>query len=147
MKNKYRILMMILATALTVFSSCKKDDDITVSPKQVDGTFTAFEFESLQGTIPFPAQGKSIEIKVTSVDKENATVTLTLDDNGDIQTVGPEACTIEKDADGFTVLNDKQTKKLYLFYYDKNTVTFDLPEGQGTIAASRNGKKPDWWDD
>jgi hypothetical protein len=147
MKSQYRILMMILATALTVFSSCKKDDDVTVAPKQVDGTFTAFEFESSQGVLPLPAQGKSVEIEVTSVDKKNANVTLTLIDNDDTQTVGPIACTIEKDSDGFTVLNDKETKDLCLFYYDKNTVSYGLPEGQGTIAASRNGKKPNWWDD
>lgn len=147
MKNKYRILLLILATMLTVFSSCKKDDDITVTPKQVDGTFTAFEFQTRGGVIPLPADGKSVEIKISTSDKKHAEVTLNFIDNGDTETVGPVACSIEKDVDGFTVLNYEDSGELFIFYYDKNTVTCGLPDPGGTIAASRNGKKPDWWDD
>lgn len=150
MKNKFLTIGIFLMTTLLTFSSCKKDDDIHVPSQKVNGTFHAFEASINGGAITaMPTEDEKIDIQIKTIDEKHATV-IFIDyykDNSD--TLPPVNCTIGKTEDGFTILDKKtSTGSLSVMFYDKNTIEFNAT-GDDTnvyVAASKNGKKPDWWD-
>ncbi|GAA4315311.1 hypothetical protein GCM10023143_26610 [Compostibacter hankyongensis] len=140
-------MIVVLGGLLSAFSSCKKED-IKVSGKEAEGTFTAFEITMDGKTTPMPTEDESMKIKVTVVDATKAEVILSLTTKDKTDQTPPISCSIKKDPDGFTYLTDIETGKELVLYYDKNTIDCFVPDGKGTtVSASRNGKKPDWWDD
>ncbi len=142
-RNTFLVWGLFIMGALCIFSSCKKEkkDDL----KQASGSFTAFEALINGQTLPLPTQTESIKINIDIVDNTHAKVTVVYYKNNQPQTAPPIDCTIGKDADGFIVLNDAANNQVVL-YYDQSTIDFFAPGGGGNVSASKDGKKPDWWD-
>ncbi|MBZ4189418.1 hypothetical protein [Niabella beijingensis] len=139
-------LVILLSLAVISDFSCKKNKDEEVSPESISGTFKCFEVEAGGDISPLPAGGMTAEIVVKSSDLKTATVDLHYTDNGKTSHFPTQLCTVTTDADGFLVLNKKNGGKLYLIYYDKETVDC-FPELGIRFSGSRSGKKPSDWDD
>jgi len=144
---KYRLVALLLFS-LWSFSAChKEDDDINVKPNELSGTFSAFEAVVDGETISLPSAEEKIEVKIVSETSETAIVTVTYFYQDKPQASDPIDCTVEKDPDGFTFLKLVNTDETMVYYYDKNTIDLLVPNSGSTVSASRDGKKPDWWDD
>lgn len=145
MKNRKLLLLgcLFIGSILT-FTSCKKDHDDT-SPRQGNGTFSAFEAEVNGQVLTLPTADEKMEIKIDIADDTHANVTVTYYNGSQHQSTPPVACTIGKDPDGFLVLTETSTGKTFVLYYDQETIDC-FPTPGDRLSASRNGKKPDWWD-
>ena len=146
MKRKFVTLGMGLLLIPALFVSCKKSDaDIK---KHVSGTFHAFAAYIGGKDFTLPTKDEAFDIEINASSETEATVTAIYYAKGKPQKTDPIPCVFQTDADGFGVLKDKASGKQLVLYYDADTIDFYFPEGHGdTGSASRNGKKPDWWDE
>jgi hypothetical protein len=145
MRNRTLLLGWLFTGAILAFTSCKKDDAAT-SPNQASGTFSTFEAEINGQVVTLPTADDKMEIKIAVADGEHANVTITYYNQGQQQSTPSIACNIGKDPDGFLVLTEASTGNMLVMYYDQETIDC-FPSPGDRLSASRNGKKPDWWDD
>ncbi|GAA4315318.1 hypothetical protein [Compostibacter hankyongensis] len=148
MKNKYRIILPVLAAALCVFASCKKDENKSPS-KKIDGTYHAFELTLNGQTTELPTDDENIDIQIASSGDKKAKVTL-IDNYKGKPTEIPFDCTVSEDEEGEVVLtgsNDNGT--LHLDFWNKTSIEFDFYNERSNeelfIGASKDGKKPGDW--
>ncbi|GAA0562817.1 hypothetical protein GCM10009415_51130 [Chitinophaga japonensis] len=130
---------------LALLAGCSKDDD-AVDPGKIDGKFACFEGEVNGEISKLPENGFGIDIQITRIDENSATVEIIPYGNQDPIDFPIQECSIETDQDGFLVLRAKPDQSLYVIFYDAETI--DCYPASGTrLSASRNGQQPDWWDD
>lgn len=143
MKELLRITVILIASVLLIFSSCKKDDT-KVSPAQITGSFYAFELE-MNGETVEPSADEKVEVKISSTDKKNFSLVVIYHKKDGTQTIPAINCKLEHDADGYTILVDQESNNMIVLYYDKDTIDCYFTQGS-YLSASRDGKKPKWWD-
>ncbi|GGG90099.1 hypothetical protein GCM10007415_25620 [Parapedobacter pyrenivorans] len=128
---------------LFMLVGCNNEDLVTKN--HIDGTFKCFEGE-LDGEIfELPIDGFSLEIKIESVNDQEAMVEVIPYGDGNPIDFPSQRCNLKTDADGYLNLISKKDGSMYVIFYDRETI--DCYPGNGTrLSGSRNGKKPKWWD-
>ncbi|WP_157097839.1 hypothetical protein [Niabella ginsenosidivorans] len=146
MKRKFVTLGMGLLLLSALLVSCKKSDaDIR---KHASGTFHAFEAFINGKDFTLPTKDEAFDIEINMSNESEATITLIYYAKGKPQKLDPIPCVFQTDEDGFGVLKEKASGKVLVLYYDADTIDFYFPAGHGdTVSASRDGKKPGWWDE